>query len=339
MEAIKKQKIAAELRLYAQRHGSQSRAAKALRMSAGMVSQMLTGDWDRISDQQWLAAASGMGYRSERWEAVETAAFARLQAVLADAQQNALVMALTGAAGLGKSFGAAHYAATHGRCYTVSCDGHWTRRDLLEELLRAMGEDSAGLTLSGMMRRAVQRLRTEEGPLLVLDEADKLGDRALTSLITLYNQLEGICGMVLMATSHLEKRLQTGVRCNKQGYNELWSRVGRRCVGLGAVSARDIVLVCEANGVADTRAIDAIVADSDGDLRRVARKVHAWRRTHGPKAGDAADGGRASAEVVERKEAKKGRASTGSAAEKGRASTGSATANAGSAAEVKGGAR
>lgn len=278
METIRKQRIAAALRNYCGRYGSQSKAAKALKMSAPMISQMLTGDWDKIADQQWLAAAAGMGFRGERWEAVETADFRTLVAILDDARENSLAMAITGAAGTGKTFAVRHFAETRGDVFVVSCDSYWTRKDFVEELLAAMGEDPAGLTLAGLTRKAVRRLRTTDRPLVVLDEADKLSDKVLCAFVTLYNALEGICGIVMVATSHLDKKLRGGVRRNKQGYNEIWSRLGRRCVALDGVSAQDVVMVCQANGVDDPRAIDAIVADSEGDLRRVARRVHAARR-------------------------------------------------------------
>lgn len=278
METIKKQRIAVALRNYCDRYGSQAKAAKALKMSSPMISQMLTGDWDKIADQQWHTAAAGIGYKEERWEAVETADFVRLSAILSDAQENALVMSITGVAGSGKSFTCRHYAEMHRNAYVVSCDSYWSRKDLVEELLTVMGEDTAGLTLAQMTRKAVRHLRMSECPLIILDEADKLSDRVLNAFITLYNQLEDICGIILIATSHLEKKLLSGVRHNKQGYNEIWSRLGRKCVPLAGVSAQDIVLVCEANGVSDGKAIDAIIADSDSDLRRVARKVHAWRK-------------------------------------------------------------
>ena len=278
METIKKQRIAVALRKYADRYGSQTKAAKALKMSAGMVSQMLTGDWDKIADAQWHTVAAGIGYKEERWEAVETADFRILSAILADAQRNALVMAVTGAAGSGKSYACRHYAETHPNTVVVSCDGYWTRKDLIEEILTALGEDTAGLTLSGLTRKAVRRLRMTECPLLILDEADKLSDKVLNAFITLYNQLEGICGIILIATSHLEKKLLSGVRHNKQGYNEIWSRLGRKCVALMGVTAQDVVMVCQANGVTVEKEIDAIIADCDSDLRRVARRVHAVRR-------------------------------------------------------------
>lgn len=278
------------LRGYCDRHGLQDRAARALKMSAGMVSQMLTGDWDRIDDRQWLAVAVGVGLRQERWEAVETAGFAALQQILADAQAHSLAMSIMGAAGSGKTFAARYYAQTHLRAWVLSCDSYWTRKDLMEEMLRVMGEDVAGLTLAGMVERAVRRLRMQDQPLLVFDEADKLGDQVLCSLITLYNWLEGICEMVLVATSHLEKKLVGGVRLNKQGYNELWSRLGRKCIGLVGVSVHDIARVCEANGVSDPQAIDVIIVDSDSDLRRVARKVHAWQWAQKKKGGSDGQG-------------------------------------------------
>ena len=284
METIKKQRIAVALRSYCDRYGSQSKAAKALKMSTAMISQMLTGDWDKIDDRQWHTAAAGIGYKEEKWEAVETAVFSRLSAILADAQENSLVMSIVGAAGTGKSFTCRHYAETHRDAFVLSCDCYWSRKDLLEELLTVMGEDTAGMTIAQMTRRAVKKLRMAESPLIILDEADKLSDRVLNAFITLYNQLEDICGIILIATSHLEKKLLNGVRHNKQGYNEIWSRLGRKCIPLSGVSAQDIVLVCEANGVTDGHAIDAIIADSDSDLRRVARRVHARRKKNARKA-------------------------------------------------------
>lgn len=295
METIKKQRIAVALRNYCDRYGSQSKAAKALKMSGAMVSQMLTGVWEAIADQQWHQAAAGIGYKEERWEAVETSDFRTLTAILADAKDNALVMAITGSAGSGKSFACRLFAETRPGTVVVSCDSYWSRKDLIEELLTAMGEDTAGLTLAALTRKAVRRLRMTDRPLVILDEADKLSDRVLNAFITLYNQLEGICGIVLIATSHLEKKLLSGVRHNKQGYNEIWSRLGRKCVALSGVTAQDIVLVCQANGVDDEKAIDAIIADSDSDLRRVARRVHAAKRKaalRARKAQEAQEGGK-----------------------------------------------
>lgn len=38
--------------------------------------------------------------------------------------------------------------------------------------------------------------------------------------------------------------------------------------------------ICEANGIASAKEIDSIIADCDGDLRRVKRRIHAITRKH-----------------------------------------------------------
>ena len=138
-----------------------------------------------------------------------------------------------------------------------------------------IGRDSSGYTVGEMMEAVVSELKKQEAPLLILDEADKLNDNALYFFIALYNQLEDECGIVLQATNYLEKRLARGVRLNKKGYNEIWSRVGRKCIELKGVTADDIASICVANGVHDAKTIDKIIDDSESDLRRVKRRVHA----------------------------------------------------------------
>jgi hypothetical protein len=131
------------------------------------------------------------------------------------------------------------------------------------------------------MLEAVRWLKMQEAPLLILDEADKLNDKVLYFFISLYNALEGECGLLMVATSHLELRIKRGVKGNKKGYSEIWSRLGRKCVALKGVSAADITAVCEANGVTDPRDIDIVINDSESDLRRVRRKIHAILKGRG----------------------------------------------------------
>ena len=125
------------------------------------------------------------------------------------------------------------------------------------------------------MQEAVRHLKMQDRPLIILDEADKLNDNVLYFFITLYNQLEDECGILLCATSHLEKKLKRGVKLAKKGYAEIWSRLGRKCVALKGVTAADIAKICETNGISASKDIAEVIADSESDLRRVKRKIHA----------------------------------------------------------------
>jgi DNA transposition AAA+ family ATPase len=276
MENLKKQQIVNALRAYCERYESQNKAANSMKgVSAATLSQMLNGNWDLIKDEMWRNVAARIGYKDERWEAVETDNYRRMNALLEDVKNNSLVMAITGDAGSGKTFACKQYTAAHRQVYLLCCSEYWNRKQFLTELLSEMGRDYTGYTVGEMMSEAVRTLKVQECPLLILDEADKLSDQVLYFFITLYNQLEDECGIVLCATSHLEKRIKRGIKLNKKGYSEIWSRLGRKCVALKGVTAADIAAICEANGVTDNASIDSIIADSESDLRRVKRRVHA----------------------------------------------------------------
>lgn len=276
MESIKKQQIANALRTYCERYESQNKAANSIKnVSAATISQMLNGNWELIKDDMWRNVAAQIGYKDEKWEAVETNDYRRMMALLDDVKENSLVMAITGDAGTGKTFACKQYTAMHRQVYLLCCNEYWNRKLFLTELLTAMGRDYTGFTVGEMMHEAVRTLKMQETPLLILDEADKLSDQVLYFFITLYNHLEDECGIVLCATNHLEKRINRGIKLNKKGYNEIWSRLGRKCVPLKGVSAADIAAICEANGIVDSKDIDGIIADCESDLRRVKRRVHA----------------------------------------------------------------
>jgi DNA transposition AAA+ family ATPase len=276
MENIEKKRIAELLRAYCERKGSQNKAANSLKgVSAATVSHMLGGDWGLIKDEMWRSVSAQIGYRPDGWQAVETRDYRLLTGLLADAQEHALVMAVTGDAGTGKTFALRSYCEGHRNAYLLQCAEFWNKKMFLQELLSVMGRDSSGYSIGEMMRECVSELKRQERPMLLLDEGDKLSDGVLQLFITLYNQLEERCAIILCATNHLAKRLKRGVKLNKRGYNEIYSRVGRKCVELKGIGAADVAAVCRANGVDDAELIRQVVEECEGDMRRVRRKIHA----------------------------------------------------------------
>jgi DNA transposition AAA+ family ATPase len=287
MNNIKKEQIVNALYEYCERYESQAKAAHSLKdVSSATISQMLNRKWELISDEMWRNVASQIGYKENRWELVETTDHKLLKFLLNDAKENALAMAICGHAGSGKSFTISHFQRSNRNVFVLSCNEFWNKKSFMQELLMSIGRDYKGMGISEMMNEITSTIKRLENPLIVLDEADKLTDAVLYLFITLYNKLEDECGIVLCATNHLEKHLKRGVLANKKGYNEIWSRIGRKCIMLKGVTAADIVAVCEANGVTDTRIIQDIISDSESDFRRVKRRVHAIARQGTAKNGD-----------------------------------------------------
>ena len=280
MKKTEKQAITERLQAYVASKESQNKAAKTLQgVSAATVSQVLNGNWDLISEDMWRTIATQIGYDPRKWVVVETEGYSRMYDILTDAQANALVFAVTGDAGCGKSQAIKMYGERNRNTLVLSCSEYWNRKQFLMELLRSLGVDASGCTVVDMVADAVYQLKRREGVLLVLDEADKLSDQILYFFITLYNQLEDHIGIVLCATQHLEKRIVRGVRNNRKGYREIYSRIGRKFIPMPIVNAGDVASVCMANGVADKRTIERIAEDSDCDLRRVKRLVHAVKQS------------------------------------------------------------
>lgn len=284
MNLKEKQNIQARLQEYVEQKGSQNKAARSLNdVSAGTLSQILTGNWELISDDMWRNVAHQIGYARRTWNIAPTRGYSRMTQILTDAQDNALVLAVVGDAACGKTEAIRHYVENNRNVYHICCGDYWNRKHFLTELLRSMGVEASG-TITDMMFDAVQTLKKKDAPMVILDEADKLSDQVLYFFITLYNQLEDHCSILVCATDYLEKKILRGVKNNRKGYREIYSRLGRKFIGLPIPNRRDITAICRANGVEDRDDIAKIADEADGDMRRVKRLVWSLKTQEGEEA-------------------------------------------------------
>ena len=227
------QKIVEALKAYTERKGGQNKAANSIKgVSSATLSQMAAGNWEHISDEMWRKVARALGVSAELggqakvWNTAETATYQQVHALLQAAQEEARVMSLTAPAGSGKTYAAKEYEASHRNVYRLMCDEFWSKNDFVEELLRVMGEKADGLTKRERLRLACDVLSKKEQPLLIFDEFDKLGDNVWGFFITLYNRLEEQCGIVLLSTDYIEKRMRMEPLCGT-GPGRLRGREGR----------------------------------------------------------------------------------------------------------------
>ncbi|MBD5344260.1 MAG: AAA family ATPase [Bacteroides sp.] len=277
-----KKQISEQLRAYCDQKGSQNKAAASLNgVSSATISKILSGQWGTIADDMWrsIAGQIGAGKTAEGWQLVPTRAYQTMTFTLESAQRDALVMGVIGEAGSGKTEAIKTYTAGGRNVYHLVCSEYWNRRTFMAKVLQTMGVTYSGSTVADMMDTIVDTLKRKESPLIVLDEADKLSDQVLYFFISLYNQLEGHCGIIMTATRYLKARIEKGLRLNRKGYAEIYSRIGRKFVELPLLNSEDVAAVCVANGITDAKAINLIVDEADGDLRRVKRSV--WAKVKG----------------------------------------------------------
>lgn len=271
-----KKQVKEKLANYIAQKGSQNKAANSLNgVSSALLSQIMNDNWENISETMWRNVASQIGHTIKEWVCVETTDYKLMNYFLNDAKNNANVFAITGDAGSGKSKTFELFTQDNRNSYLLSCAEYWNRKEFLVQLLTAMGVDYSGFTVAEMMNEIIKKLKSQDSPLIILDEADKLPDTVLYFFITLYNRLEDHCGIVLCATDHLSKRIGKGIKLNKKGYKEINSRIGRKFIELKGVNYTDVTQICIANGIEDAKTIKDIFNDAEGDLRRVKRKIHA----------------------------------------------------------------
>ncbi len=269
--------IVNQLRLFVNQKTSARKASASLKgVSQGVISHLLSGNWEPYSDDMFRKIGAQLGFNSKEWQFADTTNSTDILENLADAKQNSLVLSFIGHAGAGKSATTKKFASENKNVFRIECGQYWDRNYFLSEILSQMGVKDVEPKISYMMRDIVSGLKKLDKPQLIIDEVDKLDDKVLLFLITFYNELATHCSIIILATHFLKKRIDDGIRLRKKGYEEIKSRYGSY-IELEDTSAKDVKLICEANGLDDNRSINTISANSRGDLRKVYNAVIASR--------------------------------------------------------------
>lgn len=276
MNNQEKKEIVARLQAYIKRQGSQAKAAKAMGVGAATVSAVLKEEFESISDEM-LRKIESYCMPSTEWVLVETGVYQEVSQVLNDARRDCDYTWITGAPGCGKSCTAEDYSKRHPNTYYVLCSLDMGKREFLEALSKALGIYKMERNLYRAMQDVVDKLRTKDKPLIILDEAEKLGNWFMSYFITLYNELEDKTGIVCLSSPQIKTRMQRGIDCNRRGFEETFSRLGRKFYDLDATRVEDVSAICRANGVTSTGEIAEIVRSTERcylDIRRVKKLVN-----------------------------------------------------------------
>lgn len=271
------------LEQYVGRFPSQNRAANSLvGVSSGTLSTIINGRYETISDEMFLKIRAQISpKKSDNWNLCETMLYKELSTLLSDAQHFQNVAWAVSPAGSGKSTTAADYARKNENAFVISCSEDMKRGDFIREMARVVGVNVADMSLRAALERVTKYLLTLDAPLLIFDEGDKLPDVVFYYFITIYNRLEGHCGIIFISTNYIKRRMEVGLSYNKKGYDEIHSRICRKFIDLTPANSYEVAAVARANGIDDDKTIKAVVKDAatcNFDMRRVRREVHKQKR-------------------------------------------------------------
>lgn len=259
---------------------SQNKLAEQIGLSGGQLSNVMTGKWDRISDQ-WWNKLSNM-FLPNDWPVYETVNFRAVHRICSAMQATSETASISEYSGAGKSVALKAYAKQTSSCYYVQANQLLTKKDLLREIQRTLGIYTEGRIVE-MLEDVIDQLGKQEKPILIIDEADKLNDQCLMILKVIYDRLEFQCGFIMAGTEVLRERIEKNSRRNKLGYRELRRRFftnHRRLFQFNPnepTIRKEIEAMCEDQGISDATQIAEIMNKSSnyGDVRT---KIRAFIR-------------------------------------------------------------
>lgn len=279
-----KDRIRENLRVYVAKYPSQNKAVGSLKNTCvGTVSNIVNGKYENISDEMFRNIASQISSRTKEsgWQIVETSAYQEIRYALDDAQHWRNVTWIVGEAGCGKTTTARLYTDENREVFYILCSEDMKKGDFVREIARKVGIKTDGHNIREIWSLILDDVIQMDAPLLIFDEADKLTEPVFHYFISMYNKLEDKSGIVFMSTDYIKKRISLGLRHQKPGYKEFFSRMGRKYFELEETTANDVYSICVANGVQDKKKIEEVIRNAepcDFDLRRVKKAIHRAKR-------------------------------------------------------------
>ncbi len=240
MKSELKTKIIEALENYMRFHSiSANEIAKRSGVNAGYLSAMRAGKLtvkagDKevdIANKYYESIAKAIGYQLQKnyWQTVTTPQMLRILATLEDAKKYGYTNVIIGETGSGKSYVADMFAQRFPLdCFKVTVSSQDNIGDLLEkvcEKIHIATEKSKSKTLRAIARK-MQLLKADgNAPMLMFDEAEYMRQPALCNMKELYDNLNGICSIVLLGTDQLTRHIDKMRKKNRDGIPQLYRRI------------------------------------------------------------------------------------------------------------------
>lgn len=182
-----------------------------------------------VSEAKILQIGMDLGVTmNERvWNIVRTEVFERIEEEVIFCQENSKSMFFVDDCEIGKTVTAKYLSRNLKNAFYIDCSQCKTRQLFIRTLARVIGVPSEG-KFAEVKARLKYCLKLLPKPIILLDEAGDLDDPAFLDIKELWNDTEGLCGWYMLGADGLRAKVGRGIRSEKVGYREMFSRFGSR---------------------------------------------------------------------------------------------------------------
>lgn len=162
------------------------------------------------------------------WKTQNTDQMKRILATLEDAKNFGYTNVIIGETGSGKTYISRKFAQKNEAVFIITIGQSDNIGDLVEKIVIKL-DINPGKTRSKKLRGVINTLTRlhKEGqkPMIIFDEAEYMKQPALCAMKELYDNLIGLCSIILIGTEQLITNIERMRKRNKEGIPQLYRRI------------------------------------------------------------------------------------------------------------------
>ena len=194
-----------------------------------------------IGEGKWIRLARLARYSTKKelaWQTATTEVYTYITTQLDVCQRYGFCNILVDRAGIGKTYACKEYARTHPNVFYLDCSSSKNVNVFIKALATAVGIEQSG-TYNDILADTIFALQSLTNPLIILDEAGELNNKAYGVIKRIYNELEESCGIYVTGADGLRKHIERGITNEIVGFAELFSRLGKSYGSIAPSKSRD----------------------------------------------------------------------------------------------------
>lgn len=250
---------------------SKVKLAKKIGISHAVLTYVTQEQWENVSDEMIYKIVNSLKTSVSGYKLVNTCNVETIKRLCRYAKTLHHMYGLIGYSGSGKTTALKLFYKANKNVFYVESKHTMNRKQFFAAILKELGINYVG-TVYDMVTRIEEEFNSLENPLLIVDEAGKLSHNLILDLHDLRNATMHNLGIVLAGCEYFKENMEKGVRNDKQGLEEFYSRIVTWQT-LGTPSKKEVEAIYKANNVD----LESVSGKKYGNFRDVYNIVNEYQ--------------------------------------------------------------